>query len=256
MALFIGVGGLACATANGSGSEPVFEDRAPAQKAPAGPPTFSIAPTLGFSNLEAEGETAGEAPASGLDPGSEPIPLIPERRLLSLEWPARIRTGDSDIIRLSLEVDQQGQLTPTAFFGEHEFTTEAVEIENLYDSHMITAEARLDMAGIAVEPAGTISKRLFPGESLDFSWSVSPTAAGTYRGTVWMFLRFVPFEEGDELERVLLSRPVEIETLNLLGLGGQPARLLGAVGTAVGSLLGLDDIFKWIRRLRRRRGMA
>jgi hypothetical protein len=157
------------------------------------------------------------------------------------------------VIRIVLEVDDSGQLTPTAFFDEHELTTQAVEIDNLYATHLITAEARLDMAGLAVQPSGTVSKRLFTGETVDFSWSVSPTSDGSYRGTVWLFLKFVPFEEGEELEKVLFSRPLEIQTVNLFGLGGQPARVLGALGTAVGSLLGLDDIFKWLRRLRRNR---
>ena len=41
-------------------------------------------------------------------------PGIPERRLLVLEWPEKIRQGDSDIVRLTLQMDEQGQLTATA----------------------------------------------------------------------------------------------------------------------------------------------
>jgi hypothetical protein len=96
-----------------------------------------------------------------------------------------------------------------------------------------------------------ISQSLLPGETLTFSWSVAPEKVGRYRGTVWLFLRFIPFDGGSETERALSSQIVEIEAVNLLGLGGTPARLIGAVGTALGSLLGLDDLISWVRRRRK-----
>jgi len=46
-------------------------------------------------------------PVTGGDSGE-----IPERRRLTLEFPARIRAGDSDIVRLTLELDASGNITP------------------------------------------------------------------------------------------------------------------------------------------------
>src|SRR5262245_9991713 len=43
-----------------------------------------------------------------------PEPAIPEMRQLTLEYPPRIRAGDSDVVRLTLEMDEAGNLTPTA----------------------------------------------------------------------------------------------------------------------------------------------
>src|SRR5215475_13076124 len=45
---------------------------------------------------------------------STPVPAIPERRELTLEYPPKIRAGDSDIVRLTLEVNEHGDITPTA----------------------------------------------------------------------------------------------------------------------------------------------
>jgi hypothetical protein len=219
------------------------------------------APTEGFP-----GEAPGEPPlaATGTIPLPQPtalpapaeptaVPLFPEDRLITLEWPSGIRVGDSDVVSLRLEPDESGTITPTAYFGDHEVQAEPVRIENLYDTHTIRAEARLEMLGLEMTPTGTTDRRLLPGEPVEFSWTLRPESPGTYRGTVWLMVRYLPLDGGEPLEKMLFSRPLEIEGLNLLGLGGQAARLLGLIGTGITSLFGLDDILTWIRRIRQRR---
>jgi hypothetical protein len=237
---------LACGTAAG------VPEGAPSAPEPV--QLTQIAPQEQPSMEAPEGE-AEPPPTGGEGQPSEPPAMqsIPETRLLTFEWPGQIRKGDSDIIRLTLAVDESGTLTPTAVFDEHELALEQVQIEDLYDTHLIQAEARLDMAGIEALPSATIIQRLFPGQTAEFTWSIRTAEDGTFRGNVWLFLRYIPQEEGEELERLVFSRPLEIQTVNLLGLAGQPARILGAVGTALGSLLGLDDVFSWLRRLRKRK---
>ncbi|MGA7605567.1 MAG: hypothetical protein WCA79_06555, partial [Anaerolineales bacterium] len=48
------------------------------------------------------------------EPTESPRPAIPESRRLTLEYPPSIRVGDSDVIRLTLELDTLGNVTPTA----------------------------------------------------------------------------------------------------------------------------------------------
>ena len=76
-------------------------------------------------------------------------PAIPERRRLTLEFPPQIRAGDSDRVRLTLEVDDLGNLTPTAEFAGNVVKGEVIEIPNLYESHQVIAEARFDIAPLA-----------------------------------------------------------------------------------------------------------
>ena len=57
-----------------------------------------------------------ELPTSAV-PDSTPQPALPERRRLTLEFPPQIRAGDSDVVRLTLEVDDLGSITPTAEIG-------------------------------------------------------------------------------------------------------------------------------------------
>jgi hypothetical protein len=183
----------------------------------------------------------------------QPAPAIPESRRLTLEFPPVMRTGDSTRIRLQLEVDDRGNVIPTAVVEGNVVTGEVVEIPNLYETHNVIAEARLDMAGMGVQPPGTISEPLTPGKSVTFYWSVRPEESGKYEGTAWLHLRFIPMTtlNGEQESRIPVSvQFLEIEAKSLLGfLNGGAARGIGALGSLVGSVLGIpfvDDFVKWL----------
>ncbi|MBN2386171.1 MAG: hypothetical protein JXB85_04070 [Anaerolineales bacterium] len=207
------------------------------------------------------GEPAVEAPSAPTVAAVQPtpptqLPAILETRRLTLEWPPFVRAGDADVIRLTLEVDAGGHLTPTAEYETHTITGQAVEIPNLYDTHTVLAIARLDMAGLEVAPPGQVSEALRPGRSVTFYWSIRPAEVGQYRGTVWFLLRFIPLDGGPESERALAALPIEVEAISFYGLKAGPARWLGAIGAFFGGVLGmpfLEDIARWLfDRLRRR----
>jgi hypothetical protein len=198
--------------------------------------------------------TATAAVAFGFA-GPTPQPAIPEQRRLTLDFTPRIRVGDSEVIRLMLEVDDQGNVTPTASVEGNTVTGEVISIPNLYDTHNVIAEARFDLAGVEVRPPDLISEALLPGESVTFFWSVHPESAGTYRGTIWLHLRFVDKVSGAESRKTISAQVVEIEAANFLGFSGGLARTTGAVGSLVGGVLGIpfiDDIFKFLFRRRKR----
>ncbi|MBN2115365.1 MAG: hypothetical protein JW730_02275 [Anaerolineales bacterium] len=183
-----------------------------------------------------------------------PQPAFPERRRLTLEFPPRIRAGDSDVVRLTLEVDDLGNITPTAEMGGNVVTGEVIEIPNLYESHHVIAEARFDIAGMEVRPPDLVSQPLTQGTSATFYWSIRPQAAGDYRGTIWLYLRFVDRLNGEESLKTVSAQIVEVEAVNLLGLSGAVARTTGVVGSIVGTVLGfpfLEDIVKFLFKRRR-----
>jgi hypothetical protein len=223
--------------------------------------------TLQVDTSEPEEPAAEEPPAEEPPPpvslptptaasGDEkPQPAIPESRRLTLEFPPVMRTGDSTRIRLQLEVDEQGNIAPTAVVEGNVITGEVVEIPNLYETHNVIAEARLDMAGMEVQPSGTISEPLSQGQSVTFYWSVRPNESGKYEGTAWLHLRFVPKGGGEESRIPVSVQFLEIEANSLLGfLSGNTARGIGAFGSVIGSVLGfpfVDDLVKFLwRRIR------
>jgi hypothetical protein len=179
-------------------------------------------------------------------------PAIPEARRLTLEYPPKIRLGDTDIIRLTLEVDNLGNITPTAQIEGNVISGETITIPNLYETHNVTAQARLDLAGMQVQPSESIYEPLEPGQSITFYWSVRPMEAGRYRGIVWLTLLFVnKADSADVNQKTVSAQQVQIEATTFFGLKAGAARLAGGVGSLVGGILGfpfVDDILKWLWR--------
>lgn len=220
--------------------EPAVEE--PSEEPSGGEPTAAPAPTATLSVPVPTQEAAA-------------VPSIPEQRRLTLEFPPKIRAGDSDIVRLTLEVDDMGNIIPTAEIDGNTVTGEVVEIPNLYDTHKVIAESRLDMAGVQVLPAEMISEPLLPGESVTFYWSVRPDDTGAYRGTVWLYLRFIPNDGSTEMTRTLSAQFIEINATSFFGMKAAPARWVGAIGSFISGVLGMpfiEEVVKWIwRRLRK-----
>jgi hypothetical protein len=199
-------------------------------------------------------------PSGGDQATAEPAlptapPAIPESRRVTLEYPPHIREGDSDVVRLTLEVDNLGNVTPTAETQGNTIKGHTVQVPNLYATHTVIAEARLDLAGVDVTPGDVVSESLLPGQSARFYWSVHPTASGTYRGTAWLFLRFVNKTTKEESRIPLSAQNVQISTTNVMGMSGGLARTVGGVGSVLGAVLGFpfaDDVLKWLWRRTRR----
>ena len=165
-----------------------------------------------------------------------------EGRALVLEWPERMRVGDSGLIALTLETGQEGQMTPSP----QEAGVPETGYQDVYETHFVVAEARLELAGMAYAPTGQISEGLLPGKPAAFFWQVRPPQAGESRGTVWLHLRYLPLDGGEEARRVLSAQIVEIRAVSLFGLSGRWARVLGSVGVIVGAALGLNELLPWI----------
>jgi hypothetical protein len=222
--------------------------------------TFAILACGGAASAPDGGAAEPVAPQPVLNPTAVQVtaqPALPERRYLALEFPPRVRAGDSDIIRLTLEVDDLGNITPTAEIEGNVVTGEVIEIPNLYETHHVVAEARFDIAGMEVRPSELISAPISQGQTAVFYWSIRPDEVGVYRGTVWLYLRFVDKSSGEESRNTVSAQIVEIEAVNFLGLSATLARVTGMVGSLIGTVLGLpffEDVLKGLfRKLARRK---
>ena len=220
---------------------------------------------LTIAVLSCSGETVSAPPApsatqfsptqsANFVPTSQPA--IPERRLLTVEFPPQIRAGDSDRVRLTLEVDEQGNLTPTAIVDGNVIEGEVIEIPNLYETHHVIVEAKFDIAGVEVSPPGLSSQTLGQGQTVTFFWSVRPAEVGVYRGTIWLYLRFRDKVSGEESQKTVTAQGVDIEAVNLIGLPVIVARTLGVAGSVVGTIVGLpffEDVVRYLFARRRQR---
>ncbi len=186
-----------------------------------------------------------------------PSAAIPETRRLTLEFPSKMRAGvEGDVVRLTLEVDDLGNITPTAQFEGNVVIGETIEIPDLYETHDVTAEARLDLAGMIIQPSGPTFEPLTRGQSATFFWSIRPEEVGKYRGTVWLHLNFKDKSTGDESRIAVSAQIVEIEAVDFFGLSVNFARTSGVVGSIVGGVVGfpfLEDIVKFLFKRRKRK---
>ncbi|HLB49169.1 MAG TPA: hypothetical protein VJL59_19330 [Anaerolineales bacterium] len=189
-----------------------------------------------------------------------PIPRPPESRAVELDYPFTLRLGDSDVIRLALVVAEDGYVTPTAESGGHVSTGEPVQIPNLYDTHTVTAIARLDSAGLTIDRPGDWEQPLLPGENVVWRWAIAAEQAGRQRANIIIRLRFIPKDGGDIRERELWARTLTIETTTVFGLRGPVATGFGAIGSVLGAVLGFpfaDKFYSWLwGRIRRKKSVV
>jgi hypothetical protein len=188
---------------------------------------------------------SGSGRPTKVPPDVTPQPALLEKRALILEWPETIREKDSGLVLLTLAMDEQGRLTATVQVPEGSTDQNPVEIPNIYDTHNIVAVARLDLAGMEAYRE-EIRETLRPGQETTFRWSVRANEAGYYRGVVWLHLQLVPKSGGPIEEQLLLSRPIEIEAVTVLGMAGSTARILGIAGLIASTVLGYPFIQQWI----------
>jgi hypothetical protein len=183
-------------------------------------------------------------------------PAINETRRLTLEFPSKMRAGvEGDIVILTLEVDDLGNITPNAQVDGNEVIGETIEIPDLYETHNVTAEARFDMAGMSVQPAEAIYEPLKRGQSVTFYWSIRPQETGLYRGTVWMHLNFEDRSTGEQSRIAISAQIVEIEAVDFFGLSVNVARTSGVIGSVVGGVLSfpfLESILKFLFKKRKK----
>ncbi|HJS18957.1 MAG TPA: hypothetical protein VJ785_09410 [Anaerolineales bacterium] len=202
--------------------------------------TLAILACGGTGAAPEGGAAEPTTPLPGVNPTVVAVtaqPAMPERRYLTLEYPPKIRAGDSDVIRLVLEVDDLGNIIPTAEIEGNVVSGEVIEFPNLYDTHHVIAEARFDIAGAEVRPSELISAPISQGQSAVFYWSIRPDEVGVYRGTVWLYLRFVDKVSGEESRTTVSAQIVEIEAANFLGLSANLARVTGMIGSMIGAAL-------------------
>jgi len=185
------------------------------------------------------------------------MPAIPEKRRLTLELPSKIRVGDSDVIRLTLEVDDLGNITPTAQVEGNIVQGGVIEIPNLYETHYVIAQAEFDIAGLQVSPPDRVSQVLEQGQTVNFYWSVRPEETGIYRGTIWLYLEFEDKSSREKSQKTVSTQLVEIEAVDFFGFSINFARGTGVVGSVVGGIVGFpffQDIVKFLfGRFRKRR---
>jgi hypothetical protein len=142
-----------------------------------------------------------------------PVPAILEVRQITLEAPRFLRVGDKGAIKLS--------------FVPHNAPVDTGGLGDIFDSHQVAVEARLVMGGLQVRPTGILQRALVPGHPLTFEWDFLPLQAGTFQGTAWFYLRFMPKAGGHATSQLLSAQRLSLQPRSFWGLSGPQSRLAG-----------------------------
>jgi hypothetical protein len=162
-----------------------------------------------------------------------------EARIVELEWPARLRLGDSDVVRLALIPSKEGY-TVTTEFPEHQTITQTVTVQRPA-GYELSAVARLDGVGFDLSPQGDQEHPLAGGETVTWRWSLTPRSPGQHRLSVVLLLRWrpAPGVTGSVRESVAYSKSLTVNVTSFFGLTSGQAMTGGFFGLIFGSSVSL-----------------
>jgi hypothetical protein len=195
-----------------------------------------------------------QAPAPTLLPTqgaieAQPTP-ISEARVVELEWPQRIRLGDSESVRLALIPSTEGY-TVTTEFPDNTTITQTVNVPRP-SGYDLFGVAQLSGVEFEIAPVEAQVHALPPGEPVTWRWTLTPKTAGQHRLNVNLFLRWVPTgATGAARETQLYSRSVSVQVTSFLGLTGMQAMLVGVFGLMIGGALSATALVYGARPVRR-----
>lgn len=174
-----------------------------------------------------------------LQPTVPPTPLPVEIRTVELEWPARLRLGDSDSVRLALIPSQTGY-TITTEFPEHTTITQTITVKRP-GGYELVALASLIGVGFDLSPEGEQERQLPLGETVTWRWSLNPRTQGQQRISITLLLRWrpLPGTAGTMRESGAYSRTLTVNVVSFFGLTRGQAMTGGLFGLVFGSSVSL-----------------
>jgi hypothetical protein len=206
----------------------------PATSAPASEPQVLPSPTW-----PPPPATTGPLPTPATVPTAiPPTPLI-EQRMVELEWPPRLRLGDSDFVRLTLIPLADGY-TVTTEFPDHTTVTETLQVQH-ESGYELAAAARLDGVAFEISPGTEQEYSLTPGQPVTWRWSLQPRHAGQQRLSITLLLRWIPAAGSDRplRETVAYSRSLGVQVVSFFGLTRGQAMTGGLLGLFLGGGLSM-----------------
>ncbi len=161
-----------------------------------------------------------------------------EGRRLVLQGPAFLRLGDDALIRLILEpVPAEGKQTGT----------------DVYDTHNLVVEARLELDGALYAPNTEIFSPMRPNRPVAFEWKIRPQSRKPLESVLWLHMEYLPhpdpYEQASSQRSLLVAPQFNLPTTAFFGLAGVPARVIGTVLFVVGLFVILEPILSdWIKK--------
>jgi hypothetical protein len=170
------------------------------------------------------------------------IPKMIENRQVVLDWPRSMRIGETKAIILVFEPVENEASSPM----------QQPESSNMSNNYNIMAEARFEVAGIIVSPANPIRESMPDRQTVKFKWQISTEYVGSYDGTVWLFLRFLPLDGSQAIQVPIFIRDVGIKASSLFGMTETKVYFVGGAGIVLAVIFVFSDMIGLVRRRMRK----
>jgi hypothetical protein len=191
-------------------------------------------------------------------------PAVPavstEMRSLEIEYPPRVRLGDTDSIRLTFNVLPPATIGSTTAIAVtiqqpgHVAQQRVIVVPLPYDTYTITARAQLTMSttGMVIIPTGSDVQAVERDTPITWQWLVQPVQVGTQTAIISARIEYTPKQPSAvQLAPKPLDLPAfTITIVTILGLSAEEARLAGYIGSIL-SLTAFASALKFYSQLRK-----
>jgi hypothetical protein len=159
--------------------------------------------------------------------------LAVEPRIVELEFPERMRLGDSDIIRVALVPERDGYVVITEIDGS--ITQTQTVIVRRPKGYRVSAVGLLTGVNFEIDQPERVADVAL-GERVDFRWTISARQAGAQRLSLDLKLRWTPVDlaKTQPDDSALYGRSLPIQVDSVFGMSGAQASQAGVAGLALG----------------------
>lgn len=202
-------------------------------------PTGTPAPTLATATSEPSATATVVVALTA-------TPMLPSHEV-EVEWPPRLRTGESGLVRLALYPTDSG-FVAAAEMPDGEVMTEMVAVEQKpgYD---LEGAAALHGVAFTIGPSDEQRQPLDPHDRTEWRWTVQTDSPGDQTLNLTLTLHWIPQSDNDEpaRQKQLFGQSFLVRVRSWLGLTLSQAMMWGFVGLAVASGLSWPLLGGWLR---------
>jgi hypothetical protein len=172
-----------------------------------------------------------------------------DARMVSLKWTPIIGIGDFS--RVTLRFTRNNIPLKDNFENEGMEPEESQSFINIFDVCNVNSEARIELSGFNLDPAGISGQVFSEDQDIVYIWKIYPAKDGYYDGVAWLYLQLFPIDDGNMIEQAVSAQSFDIKVVSILGLNSNYWRVIGVLGIIIGIYLQKERINRLITDVNR-----
>ncbi|MBE9474246.1 MAG: hypothetical protein IMY85_05090 [Chloroflexi bacterium] len=169
----------------------------------------------------------------------------------SLAWTSRIRKGETGSLKLDFDSAELG-IGGIAASGSETNNFESIRQFPLHSTDHILLETRVELPGVLIQPGEELIQPLQSGEKLTFNWQFTPFESGEIEGEIWIYLNILSEDQSNDSRHPISILSIHVLSIDLFGMTGRTARILGIMGVCIALVLWRDLIGDFANRFLKR----